>query len=90
MEELAFLGWKEGNSRSQIWKYFGKLWPKITEHLKWVFGNGAKILIGSRMMMGFEAHNNNYGDFIQCLNRRGFFFHSAGHQGMVWGDSNLD
>ena len=42
--------------------------------MKWYFGNGSKILIGSRMMLGLEEHQHILAQLFHILNQRGIFF----------------
>ena len=74
VEELAISGWTVCKCKSNIWKGFGNMWPIIMDHLKWAFGNGSKILIGSRMMMGMGDFQPQIEDLVLLLNRKGCFF----------------
>lgn len=48
MEDLLKVGWNNTKGASTIWNGFKQIWPNFTCFLKWKFGDGGKILIGSR------------------------------------------
>lgn len=74
VEEMVISGWKVCRCRSFIWNGFGKLWYIIRENMKWYFGNGSKILIGNKMMLGLEEHQHLLAQLFHILNQRGVFF----------------
>ena len=74
VEDMGISGWIICRCRLNIWKGFGNMWPVIMEHMKWVFGNGSKILIGSRKLLGMDDLQPQIEDLVHMLNQRGIFF----------------
>ena len=74
VENLFSLGWKNSKGGSTIWNGFKSCWPVFTSFLHWKFGDGGKILIGSKVLYGDEETSQCSDQLLRFLNGKGYFY----------------